>query len=69
MLKSLEFWLDVDEFLKQDDRKEDRLYRVYTAWSIFNRYINEGKWHFTLNFKRPASIYIFLNPVFSLMPV
>ena len=42
LLKVLQFWLDVDDFIKQNDKKEDRLYRVYSAWNIFNTYINDG---------------------------
>ena len=47
MIKSLQFWLEVDELVKQDDKREDRLYRTCTAWNIFNKYINAGS---SLNF-------------------
>ena len=48
LLKVLQFWLDVDDFIKQNDKKEDRLYRVYSAWNIFNTYINDGTVYPTL---------------------
>ncbi|XP_065052500.1 uncharacterized protein LOC135681805 [Rhopilema esculentum] len=44
LLKVLQFWLDVDDFIKQNDKKEDRLYRVYSAWNIFNTYINDANY-------------------------
>eukprot|EP00794_Sanderia_malayensis_P017584 gene17584-19337_t len=40
LLHLLRFWLDVEDFIKQNDKAEDRLYRLCNAWNIFNKYIS-----------------------------
>ncbi len=46
LVHTLQFWLDVDDFVQQNDKQDDRLYRLCNAWNIFNKYISNGLYRY-----------------------